>query len=124
MRYVCLEAFVMRDSEDCSTGDYKATFHIPPDLNGLNLVYVHAEVRTAGTTGTMDIMIRNATQTADMLTTVLTIDTGETGSDEAATPYVIDTANDDVSTNDRIQLDFDAVHTTPAKGCIVTLGFS
>lgn len=124
VRYAMLQPFLMRDGETCSTGDGKAYLHIPPDISGLNLVYVHAEVETAGTTGTMDIQIHNVTQAADMLTTKLTIDSGETGSDTAATAAVIDTANDDVSTNDLLRIDVDAVHTTPAEGLIVTMGFA
>ena len=107
----------------CSTGDGKAYFHIPPALNGMNLVYVHGRNITAGTTGTMDIQIANVTDTVDMLSTKITIDSTETGSDTAATPAVINTANDDVATNDLLRIDFDAVHTTPAKGAIITLGF-
>ena len=123
-RYVQLEPFSFVDDVDCETGDGKGNLHIPKDLGGLNLVEVHAEAKTAGTTGTMDIQIRNVTQAADMLSTKLTIDSTETGSDTAAAAAVIDTANDDVAENDMIAIDFDAVQTTKAKGCIVTLGFA
>ena len=122
-RYIAREPFSMADAENCATGDGKAYIHIPPDLNGLDLVYCHAEVVTAGTTGTMDIQIRNVTQSVDMLSTKLTIDSGETGSDTAETAYAINASNDLVSTNDVIALDFDAIHSTPAQGCLVTLGF-
>lgn len=107
-----------------STGDGKAYITIPQELNGMNLVGVHAKVITAGTTSTCNIMVRNVTQTADMLSTAITIDSAELGSDTAATPAVIDTANDDVATNDTIAIDVDAVHTTPAKGLIVRLRFA
>jgi|TARA_Y100000310_G_scaffold174234_1_gene174317 hypothetical protein len=108
---------------DTATGNGKFYFHIDSRLAGMNLVDVHAEVITAGTTGTLDIQIHNLTQTADMLSTKLTVDSGETGSDTAATPAVIDTGNDDVAENDVIRIDVDAVHTTPAKGLLVTMGF-
>ena len=75
---------------------------------------------TAGTTNTTDIQLHNLTQTADILSTVITIDSGETGSDTAATPAVINTAEDDLQTNDLIRVDVDAVSTTAAKGLIVT----
>ena len=58
-----------------------------------------------------------------MLSTKLTIDSAETGSDTAATPAVIDTSNDDVSENDLLRVDVDAVQTTAAKGLWITLGF-
>ena len=106
-----------------ATGDGKFYFHVPAALNGMNLTEVHAEVITAGTTGTLDIQVHNVTDTADMLSTKLTVDSGETGSDTAATPAVINTSADDVATNDLLRIDVDAVHTTPAQGLIVTLGF-
>jgi hypothetical protein len=122
-RYVEVEIFSMRDSETCSTGDGKGWFHVPSELNGMDLIEVHAEVRTAGTTGTMSIQVHNATDAVDMLSTNLTLDSTETGSDTAAAPAVIDTTKDDVATNDMLRIDVDGVHTTPAAGCLVTLGF-
>jgi len=107
-----------------STGDGKYYFHIGETLDGKNLSYCHAEVITAGTTGTLEIQIHNVTKAVDMLSTTLQIDSGETGSDTAATPYVIDTNNDDVAENDLLRIDIDAVQTTPPEGLIVTLGFS
>jgi len=107
-----------------TVGDGKMYFHIDPSLAGMNLVDVHAEVITAGTTGTTDIQVHNLTQAADMLTTKLTIDSAETGSDTAATPAVIDTANDDVAENDLIRIDCDAVSTSAPQGLLVTLGFN
>ena len=108
---------------DTATGDGKAYIHIPASLDGMNLIGVHAEVITAGTTGTTDIQIANVTDSVDMLSTKLTIDSGETGSDTAATSAVIDTTKDDVAINDLLRIDVDAVATTPAKGLIVTLDF-
>ena len=108
---------------DLTTGDGKYFFHIDSTLGGMDLIDVHAEVITAGTTGTTDIQINNVTQAADMLSTVITIDSAETGSDTAATPAVIDTANDDVVENDLIRIDIDAISTTAPKGLLITLGF-
>jgi len=99
-------------------------YRVPAALNGWNLTSVAASVSTAGTTGTCDIQVRNKTQAADMLSTKITIDTTETDSSTAATPAVIDTANDDVATGDQIVIDVDAIHTTPAVGLQVELGFS
>lgn len=107
------------------TGDGKFYFHVDALLNGMDLNAVHAEVITAGVTGTTDIQIHNVTQAADMLSTKLTIDSAETGSDTAATPAVIDTANDDVAENDLLRVDVDAIQSTvEPKGLIVTLNFS
>lgn len=118
-----IQMVVFDFATDMATGDGKFYLHIPSALDGMDLVEVHAEVITAGTTGTCDIQIANATDSVDMLSTKLTIDTGETGSDTAATAAVIDTSNDDVATNDLLRVDVDAIHTTAAKGLIVTLTF-
>ena len=118
-----IQIIVFDFTTDVATGDGKFYFHIDSSLAGNDLIDVHAEVITAGTTGTTDIQINNVTQAADMLTTKLTIDSAETGSDTAATAAVIDTANDDVAVNDLIRIDVDAVSTTAPKGLIITLGF-
>lgn len=110
-------------TEDMATGDGKAYFHIPPGLAGMNLVYVHGENITAGTTGVNTVQVHNVTQAVNMLSTALTIDSTETGSDTAAAAAVIDAANDDVAVNDVIRADVDGIQTTPAKGYILTLGF-
>lgn len=106
-----------------STGDGKAYFTVPEELNGMNLTAVHARVITAGTTNTTDIQIANVTDAVDMLSTKLTINSTETGSD-TGTPAVIDTTKDDVVTNDLLRIDIDAVSTTAPKGLIVRLRFA
>jgi len=112
-------------ADNCAIGDGKIYFTIPSWMNGMNLTAVHARVITAGTTGTMDIQIANVTDSVDMLSTKLTIDSGETGSDTAATAYVIDGTKDDVATNDLLRIDVDAVHSgTAAKGLIIRLEFN
>ncbi len=115
---------VIAGGDSLATGDGQAYITIPLECNGMNLVGVHARVITAGTTGTTDIQIRNVTDSADMLSTKLTIDSGETGSDTAATPAVIDTTKDDVVTNDLLAIDIDAISTTAPKGLIVVLRFA
>ena len=112
-------------STNIATGNGKFYAHIPAALGGMNLVEVHAEfVTTAPTGSAAQFQIHNVTQTADMLSTVLSVDAGENGSDTAATPAVIDTANDDVAENDVIRLDIDQIGSTAAgQGLIITLGF-
>ena len=121
IRYVTVEVFA--PTEICSIGDGKKYVPIPTDVGGMNMVYKRARCITAGTTGTMDIQIRNVTDSVDMLSTKETIDSTETGSETAATPGVIDGAHDDVAEDDLLAIDIDAVHTTPAYGLYVTLGF-
>ena len=114
---------VVEDATDTATGDGAGHIFIPSSVGGMDLVTAHAYVETAGTTGTTDIQIHNETQAADMLTTKITIDSGETSSRTAATAPVIDTANDDVAAGDKIRFDVDAVSTTAAAGLWVELEF-
>ena len=108
---------------DTATGDGKAFFRVPAELNGMNLTGVAACVYTAGTTNTTDVQIRNVTDSVDMLSTKITIDSTETDSSTAATAAVIDTTKDDVATGDKLAIDIDAVSTTAAKGLYVELRF-
>lgn len=110
---------------DAATGDGAAYYPIPPELNGANITYVHLWAVTAGTTGTSDVQIARVRSGSpvDVLSTKLTIDSTEQGSDTAASAAVINTSNDDVATNDVLRIDVDAVSTTPPKGIIVTIGF-
>lgn len=121
IRYIQIICFDF--TTDNAIGNGKGYIVIPSGLNGMNLVSVHAKVITAGTTGTEDIQIANVTGVVDMLSTKLTIDSGETASDTAATPAVIDTTHDNVATNDILRIDVDAVQSSVAQGLIVTLGF-
>ena len=122
--YTELQIPVIAWTTDATVADGHFYFHIGKELAGMNLVYIHGEVITAGTTGTLNVDIRNVTQAgADVLSTNLTIDTAETGSDTAATPAVIAAAEDDMQENDVIAIDVDVIHTTASKGLIITLGF-
>lgn len=114
---------VVEYTTDIATGDGQWYLDVPAGLNGMNLVEVRAKVITAGTTGTTDIQIHNVTDAVDMLSTKMTIDSGETSTSTAATAAVINTANDDIATGDTLRIDIDAVSTTAPKGLIVTLGF-
>lgn len=116
---------VFNDAEDVVVGDGAGNvfWRVPSSLNGMDLVAVGMHVATAGVTGTLTVQIHNKTQAADMLSTKLTIDTGEKDSKDAATPAVIDTGNDDVATGDEIRIDVDVTQTTEPLGLIVDLAF-
>lgn len=114
---------VFGPTTDTSTGDGKSFFRVPSELNGMNLVAVAASVYTAGTTGTTDIQLRNKTDSVDMLSTKLTIDSTETDTSTAAAAAVIDATKDDVATGDIIAIDVDAVSSTAAKGLLIEMKF-
>lgn len=105
-----------------TTGDGKAYFPCPEAINGYNLTKVEMGFTTASSSGIPTVQINNTTQAADMLTTKLTVDANELYSSTAATPAVIDAANDDVATGDLLRIDND-VAGTGAKGQVVTLTF-
>jgi hypothetical protein len=112
-------------STNVAVGDGAAYFVVPSALNGMSLVSCAAYAIVAGTTGTTNVQIariRSGTP-VDMLSTVLSIDSTETGTDTAATAAVINASNDDVATHDRIRIDVDAVSTTAPRGLIVVLNF-
>jgi len=92
-------------------GNGRACITIPDNLNGMNLVDADASVYTASTSGTPTVQIHNLTDTADMLSTLITIDANEYSSYTAATQPVINGATDDVVTGDRIRIDVDVAGT-------------
>jgi len=107
------------------SGDKKAVFVIQDPYSNRNLVFAHAAVLGSGTTGTLQVQFQRDRGGAvvSMLSTVLSVDSLEYSSDTAATPYAINTSNDDVVANDRIYGNVVGLHTTPASGLILTLGF-
>lgn len=117
---------VFGPTSDQSTGDGKTGLRIPKELDGFNLVGVAGCVTTAGTTGTCDIQVRRVRSGTpqDMLSTKLTIDSGELDSSTAATAAAINASYDDVLETDQLYIDVDAKHTTAAKGLFVHLTFA
>lgn len=102
-------------------GDNAARIRIPASLDGWNLSAVGAS-RVSGT-GVLTIQIRNVTTAADMLSTRITVDSGETDSSTAAAAAVIDTSNDGVATATQLAIDVD-VAGTGSLGVVVTLEFT
>lgn len=112
-------------SQILTTGNGKAAFRISPAVNGANLTYCAAAVTSASSSGPVTVQIRRlrAGVSADMLSTPLTIDAGETDTLTAAVPVVINTSNDDVQTGDIIFFDVDTAG-TDVLGLIVSFTFS
>jgi hypothetical protein len=117
-RSVCIPIF---DADTVvTTGDGIIAFCVPFSLNGFNLVDVCANVYGVSSAGTIDVQVRRrrAATNADMLSTKVTI---------AASAYfaydgVVNGANDDLNTGDKIYIDVDAAG-TGADGLSVTLTF-
>ena len=104
-----------------TTGDGKVAFLVPAALNGMNLVLANAMVTTVSSSGTPTFAIRRerSGSAVDMLSTNITIDANEKTSYTAATPPVINTANDDVATGDILYVDLDVVGTSAAGHAVV-----
>ena len=107
-----------------TTGDGKAFVRITSDLNGMNLVGCGAVLDTAGTGGgyLMQLRRKRSGSDVDMLSTRISIDSGENDSADAGTPPAINGSNDDIATGDRIYFDRDGVP-TGAKGDVVWMQF-
>lgn len=106
-----------------STGDGKFIFVIPHPLNLYFMTMAQAFITTISSSGAVTVMLRNATSSVDMLSTAITIDQGDYSSYAALTPPVIDYANCQVSTGDRIAIDVDTAG-TGARGLGVKLAFT
>lgn len=107
-----------------TTGDGKAYFPVPATLSGRDLVGARAVLDSAGTGGgfLMQVRRKRSGVDVDMLSTRVSIDSGENDSEDATTPPVINASNDDVLIGDRIYFDLDGVP-TGGKGLVVELTF-
>lgn len=114
-----MSIIVFAQATDVVVGDAVITFPIPPALNGMNLVNANAIANVAGTTNATTIGVRNVTDSQEMLSTAISIASGDT----VGTPGVVNAALDDVVTNDVLRIDIEGQCTTPAKGLMVTLEF-
>lgn len=94
-----------------AVGDTLATFFIPAELNGYDLIGAYGAVKVVSTSGRPTIQIRNVTDSADMLVNKITLDSGEKTSYTADTAFSIDTANDCVETGNEIAIDIDSAGT-------------
>ena len=100
-------------------GDGVAYFTIPSFMDGMNLSRAQVKAGTAGSGGSTTIDVYNVTQAADMLSTAITLASGAV----TGTVGVIDTDNDDVSTDDLIRIDATSVSSTAPIDVVVTLEF-
>jgi hypothetical protein len=103
-------SFMLNKDIALNVGDDAVRFRIPAALNGWNIATVAAS-RKSGT-GILTIQIRNVTDAVDVLSTKLTVDSGETDSSTAAAPAVIDVTKDDVATADQFAIDVDVAGTS------------
>lgn len=95
-----------------SGGEFYVT--VTDDLGGTYLRSAHAALTVAG--GAVAIQVHNVTEAVDMLSTGITIDSGESTSYTAATEPVVDTTgtppNNYVSRADLLRIDVDTASGT------------
>lgn len=84
-----------------TTGDNKARFHIPSRFNGWTISYASGSKRSG--TGTVSLMLRNVTDAVDVFSSALSI----ASNNAVSTTVTINTANDDLATNDIFAWDVD-----------------
>ena len=120
---VLIHRRVFSDQSAVATTGGERFVTITDDLGGTYLRSAHAALTTAGA-GALEVQIHNVTQAVDMLSTVITVDTGDTNSYGSATPPVVDTtgtpANNRVLRGDQIRVD---VETAAGTGLEVLLEF-
>lgn len=102
------------------TGDRQFAYVVPDKLDGATITSVHCGTFGPGT-GTTSVQLE--LNTADVLSTNSTIDTGEATSYTAATPSVVDGAHSLVAKGDIIVVDVDGV-ATGATGLQVIVTFT
>jgi len=110
---------VFNPGDDVVVGNSAVEIPMPAALDGWNLVRAQGVVGTPGTTNATTIQIRNVTKTQDMLSGNISIASG----DENGTVGTINTSTDNVSTDDKIAIDVDAVSTTEPLGLHIILEF-
>lgn len=112
---------VILETSTLATGDGQAYVTILDNLlDGMNIIRVAAGVYTVSSSGLPTIQIYNVTDAVDILSTRITIDVSEKNSLTAATPPVIDAANDELKLGDILRIDVD-VAGTGTKGLDVAI---
>ena len=92
-----------------TVGDDAARFRVPTAISGWNIHSVSAS-RKSGT-AVPAIQVRNVSTGLDVLSTKVTIDSGETDSNTAAAAAVVNTSNDDVTAGQQLAIDVDVAGT-------------
>lgn len=95
-----------------TTADTVATFFVPSELNGYDLVRAEACVKIPdGAPNRVTVQLRDVTGGGDMLVNKITIDATEKTSFTSDTASSIDTTNDTLVTGQEIAIDVDSAST-------------
>ena len=104
---------VTPQGSNLTTGDGKAYFRVPEELDGWRLYRVDASLDVASSSGAPTFQVRRnrGGSDVDMFTTRVSIDVNETDTDDAAVQQAINASNDDVQEGDRLYFDCDIAGT-------------
>ncbi|MCX8003375.1 MAG: hypothetical protein N2688_00205 [Burkholderiaceae bacterium] len=102
-----------RPSSDQATGNDVSGVAVPQELNGWDIIGVRVVQSTAGTTGASTYMLRRfrSGSGVDVLSSNLSVSSGALSGDGT-----INTANDDLQTNDELRVNIVGLSTTVPKG--------
>jgi hypothetical protein len=117
---VLVHVKVFSDTTAAASGNDKRRFVVTDDLGGTYLRSVNITVTDVGSSST-GVMIHNLTNADDVLSTLTTIDTGDTTSYDSASPHVVDLTVNRCARGDVLRIDVDDGST--AKGLEVLLEF-
>ena len=104
-----------------AVGDTAATFFVPAELNGFDLIRAEACVKIADTTSRVTVDLRDASDSSALLVNKITLDTGEKTSYGSDTASSIDTTNDTLSTGQEIAIDIDSATSAQDLYVILTI---
>lgn len=121
LRYVTVP--LCNDGTACAVGS-GSTFFIGSEFNNYKITEISLCASDTGTTGSMTIQLKNVVDNVLVLSTALTLDSGERCTATADVPAVINTSNQTVTTNDILVPYITGVHTTPAQGASVKFTLS
>lgn len=113
-----------------TTGNSKAIFRVPSEINTWSLTKMEGCVTTKSSSGAVTVMAHKSSRTnattrtadTDMLATILTIDVNEFDTIDAAAAVAETDGSEDVVTGDHIHIDVDGAGTA-VKGLFVELTF-
>lgn len=101
-----------------TVADRKARFVVPKELSGMKLISQGAHVYTVSSSGLPTFMIRNHTQSVDMLSAAIAVPEGDLDSDSGT----IDTSNNTVTEGDEVSVNC-TIAGTGTKGMEIRMGF-
>lgn len=117
-----LAAQVFNTGSTLLTGSGWLMWQIPSTASGYVVNRLEVTVHTPGTTNVSSFDITNKDKgNRKIFSTAVTIDSNETSWRTAATPAVVNSANDDVGGGDRLLFNINALSTTKPKGLSAVL---